>query len=55
MDITDGDRSAEGQTVESAPVPMSPGWPPAELPEHERGLPQVGLPRPIVHDKVSES
>lgn len=25
-------------------LPMYPGWPPAELPEHSRGLPQIGVP-----------
>ncbi len=30
------------------------GWPPAELPEHVRGLPQIGQLRPIVHDSEGD-
>ena len=35
---------------ESTSFPIFPGWPPAELPEHERGLPQVGRPSSIFRD-----
>jgi len=34
--------------------PMYPGWPPAELPEHEYGARHVGLPNPISCDSEFE-
>jgi hypothetical protein len=49
--ITDPEHSSGAEESELASSQVYPGWPPAELPQHECGLPQVGLPHSIGHGK----
>jgi len=49
------ERSSAVEDVELASPPNCPGWPPAELPEHECVLPHVGLPHPIGHEQEDEN
>ena len=45
---------AEAHEPLSAVSQLLAGWPLAELPEHVRGLPQVGQLRPSVRDSADE-
>lgn len=47
--------SLEVEGLRSKVVPMYPGWPPAELPEHVYGLSHVGQPHQAGHDLKTES
>lgn len=51
----EAEHSAAVAGTRSNVVPMYPCWPPAELPERECVLPQVGVPNPIAHDSGYES
>jgi len=46
--------STSADTPESTPLPELPGWPLAQLPEHEHEWPQPVPPHPIVHVSRSE-
>jgi hypothetical protein len=45
-------KAVEG--VRSNVFPIHPGWPPAELPQHECGLRHVGLPNSISRETKNE-
>lgn len=51
---TSGGCSTSADTPESTPLPELPGWPLAQLPEHEHEWPQPVPPHPIVHVSRSE-
>jgi hypothetical protein len=53
--FSDPERSSGAGESELASSQVYPGWPPAELPEHECELPQVGLPHSIAHGTESEN
>lgn len=48
------EHSLEAGDAELASSPIYPGSMPAELPEHVRGLPQVGAPHSDVHETEDE-
>jgi len=52
--ITSDGCSTSADTPESTPLPELPGWPLAQLPEHEHEWPQPVPPHPIVHVSRNE-
>jgi Zn finger protein HypA/HybF involved in hydrogenase expression len=52
--ITSDGCSTSADTPESTPLPELPGWPLAQLPEHEHEWPQPVPPHPIVHVSLNE-
>jgi len=53
-DLLLAEHSSEVEDTELASSPIYPGWPPAELPMREDGLPHFGQPHAAFHETEDE-